>query len=235
MVISGIVIDLKVSKGVAMWTEKYKPGNLADVVGLDQLVAMIKKYAEGGDIPHFLFYGKQGTGKTLLAELIGKTLLGDYTDGNFIKVNASDDRSIIKIRNLVLTAIKHATINGNLRIILLDECDGLLLDAQEILRGAMDKSIKTRFILTCNDVSKVIVPLQDRFIRFEFKGVKAKDIIKRLAFIVEKEQLEVSGDMLEKIAKKSGGSVRSAILELEKLVMSGLDCDEDFFERLNGK
>jgi replication factor C small subunit len=216
-----------------MWTEKYKPENLDEVVGYDRLVALIKKCVEQHDVPHFLFFGKPGTGKTLIAELTAKALLGDLMEGNFIKINASDDRSVGKIRELVIRAIKNATVNGYLRIILLDECDGLLQDAQEILRGAIDKSNSTRFILTCNDASKIIAPLQDRCLRFEFKGLKSKDIIKRLRVIMIEEHKEVSEQVLERIAKQSDGSMRSAILELEKCSMAGFD--DDFFERFNGK
>jgi len=203
-----------------MWVEEYRPKHLDEVAGHSKLKSVIQKCIKAGDIPHFLFFGKNGTGKTLLSELIGYELLGYTFDTNFISVNASDDRSVGKVRDLVLNAIKHSTVNGYLRIILLDECDGMLADAQEVLRGAINKCNNTRFILTCNDVTKIIEPLQDRCMCFEFKPLKKDDIIKRLIFIRDNERVKIELSEIERIAKESGGSMRKAITELEKVSMS---------------
>jgi len=205
-----------------MWTDDYKPKHLEEVAGHEKLKFVIQKYIKSGDIPHFFFHGATpGTGKTLIAELIGHELLGEAFDDNFIEINASDDRTVQKMRDVVLNAIKHSTINGHLRIILLDEMDGVLEPAQALLRRPMEKSNRTRFILTANDEKSIIEPIKSRCMCFEFKGLKKGDIIKRLIFIRDNEKAKIELSEIERIAKESGGSLRKAITELEKLSMMG--------------
>jgi replication factor C small subunit len=201
-----------------MWIEKYKPKSLGEVVGHEGLKSIVWKYIEQRDIPHFLFFGKPGTGKTLIAELIAKELLGGTND-NFIEMNASDDRTVEKVRKIVLNGIKHSTLNGKLRIILLDEADGLLVPAQEILRRPMEKSYKTRFIITANDVQSILEAIKSRCMSFEFKGVKKEDVTKRLRFIRDNEHSTISDRELELIATNCDGDLRQAIIELEKASM----------------
>lgn len=204
-----------------MWTDDYKPKHLEEVAGHAKLKSVIRKYIKTGDIPHFLFHGLQGTGKTLLAELIGQGLLGEDYDTNFILCDASNDRSVGRIRPTVMNAIRNATINGYLRILFFDEADGLMDDSQKFLRGAINKCNNTRFIFACNDITQIKKPIQDRCMCFEFKGVKKGDIIKRLVFIRDNEKAKIELPEVERIAKESGGSMRKAITELEKLSMTG--------------
>ena len=212
-----------------MWIEKYKPKSLGEVVGHEGLKSIVGKYIEQRDIPHFLFFGKPGTGKTLIAELIAKELLGGTND-NFIEMNASDDRTVEKVRKIVLNGIKHSTLNGKLRIILLDEADGLLVPAQEILRRPMEKSYKTRFIITANDVKSIIEAIKSRCMSFEFKGVNKEDMLRRLRFIRDNEHSMISDRELELIATNCDGDLRQAIIELEKASMGG-DSGEEIVKR----
>jgi replication factor C small subunit len=209
-----------------MWVEKYKPRNFDEVVGYAALKAALKAYAVERDMPHLLFYGKSGTGKTLTAELMAKELLGEYCEGNYIYLNASDDRSVSKIREQVITAIKHSTINGYLRIILLDEADGLLSDAQDVLRGAMNKCGKTRFLFTCNNITEIKAAIQDRCMMFAFKGLDKSDIIKRMEHIRASERLNIPDSIIDRIARESNGSMRKAIIELEKMSKGAGSNDE---------
>jgi len=204
-----------------MWTDDYKPKHLEEVAGHKKLKSVIRKYIKTGDIPHFIFHGLQGTGKTLLAELTGHELLGEDYDTNFIVCDASNDRSVGKIRPTVMNSIRNATINGYLRILFFDEADGLMDDAMKFLRGAINNCNNTRFIFACNDITQIIEPIQDRCMCFEFKGLKKDDIIKRLIFIRDNEKLKIELSEVERIAKESGGSMRKAITELEKLSMTG--------------
>ena len=203
-----------------MWTETYRPKHLEEVAGHEKLKTVIRKYIEAGDIPHFIFYGLQGTGKTLLAEIIGQELLGEGYEANFILCDASNDRSVGKIRPTVMNAIRNTTINGYLRILFFDEADGLMEDSMKFLRGAMNKCNNTRFIFTCNDIKQITEPIQDRCMCFEFKPLKTGDIIKRLVYIRDNEKVKIELSEIERIAKESGGSMRRAITELEKVSMS---------------
>ena len=210
-----------------MWTEKYKPKRLDEVVGHEKLKSVIRKCIKAGDMPHFLFHGIiPGTGKTLIAELIGRELLGEVFDENFIEINASDDRTVQKMRDIVLNAIKHSTINGHLRIILLDEMDGVLEPAMALLRRPMEKSNRTRFILTANDEKSIIEPIKSRCMCFEFKPLRKEDILKRLIFIRDNEKVNIELSEIERIAKDSMGSMRRAITELEKASMADNGEDE---------
>jgi replication factor C small subunit len=219
-----------------MWTEKYDPVDLDEVVGHDKLKRVIKKGIEVGDIPHFIFHGiTPGTGKTIIANLIGHELLGDVFDVNWIPLDGSNDRSVGKIRPTVMNAIKNATINGYLRIIFLDEADGLMDDAMKFLRGAMNNCNHTRFIFTCNDITQIIEPIQDRCMCFEFKPLKKDDIVKRLMFIRDNEKVKIEQVELERIAKESRGSVRRAITKLEEESMVGDDKEDGLLERYLNK
>jgi len=198
-----------------MLYEKYRPTKIEDILGQEEFTSLAKKFIEKKTLPHLLFYGPPGVGKTSAAYCIVNEF---KCDGNFVEVNASDDRGVEKMRALMNSAIRHATLGEGYRIVLLDESDGLLKDTQELLRSYLEKALRTRtrIIMTCNDITKIIRPLRERFMSIEFKPIQANIIEKRLKEITKSEAIRISQERLKAISIEASGSLRLALTELEK-------------------
>ena len=164
-------------------------------------------------MPHLLLFGPPGTGKTTLARVIVKKLNCDY-----IILNSSDERGIDTIREKVKTFASTKSKDSNIKVCILDECDALTSSAQDSLRNLMEQySSNCRFVLTCNYVSRVIDPLQSRCIKIDFSNIKKEDIIKRLEFICQQENIPYEIGALGKIVDRTGSDIRSAINKIEEL------------------
>src|SRR5210317_298139 len=168
----------------SLWVERYRPRKLNEYVGNEHLKAKVQNYIEQKDVPHLLFYGKAGTGKTTLAKLIVNTLKCDY-----IIINASDERGVDTIRNKVKSFASTVGFSG-MKIIILDEFDYMTPDAQAILRNLMETFSKhCRFILTCNYVEKVIDPIQSRCQTFQIVPPTKKDVAVQISKILKSEEV----------------------------------------------
>jgi len=196
------------------WIEKHRPQNFTELIGLNEALTAIESFILSGDIPHLLFYGEAGTGKTTTAHIIAHKLLGEYFEMNFTEINASDTREEGDMRKKVLRALKHKPIGSSIRVILLDEADGLKPTAQDLLKRPIEKTKNTLFIITCNDITSIIKPIKSRCALFEFKLTES-DIVEGLKRIVVKE-VSIGDDVLQKIAKKADGDMRAAVNELQK-------------------
>jgi DNA polymerase III delta prime subunit len=168
-----------------LWTEHYRPRVLKDYVGNEHLKTKVADYLESGDVPHLLFYGKAGTGKTTLAKLIVNSI-----DCDHIIINASDENNVDTVR----TKVKgFASTIGfrNSKIVILDEFDYMTPNAQAILRNLMETFSKhCRFILTCNYVEKVIDPIQSRCQTFQIVPPTKKDVAVQISQILGKENIK---------------------------------------------
>lgn len=200
------------------WVEKYRPQNFTEMMGLYEVLTAIESFILSGDIPHLLFFGEPGTGKTTTAHIIAHKLLGEYFELNFIEINASDTRDEAQIRKKVIRALKHKPIGTGIRVILLDEADGLKPTAQELLNRPIEKTRNTLIIITCNDITNIIKPIKSRCALFEFKKITEADIVEGLKKIAVREKVTITDDVLQKIAKKVDGDMRSAVNELQKAV-----------------
>ncbi len=168
----------------SLFVEKYRPTKLEDYVGNEHLKETIGRFIENGDIPHLLFYGKAGTGKTTLAKLIAKTI-----DCDVLSINASDDNGVETIRNKVKGFASTVGFKG-FKIIILDEFDFMTPNAQAILRNLMETFSKhTRFILTCNYLERVIEPIRSRCQEFQITPPTKKDVEIHVESILNKEQI----------------------------------------------
>ncbi len=202
-----------------MWTEKYRPQTFDDVVGQDEIVATVKGMIDRDhDIPNLRMIGEPGTGKTTIAYLIGKALLKEYFDMNFVEYNASNDRGVDTIREVIKSAM-HQPMFTDIKIIFLDESDGLTPQAQNMLRKPLEDRKRTRFMLSANNdiFSK---PIRSRCVVLEFGKIDSSAIFKRLSFIADREGLDLNGE-IEEISWKCGGDLRLAINELQRAASGG--------------
>ncbi|HEX32922.1 MAG TPA: replication factor C small subunit [Candidatus Aenigmarchaeota archaeon] len=195
-----------------VWTEKYRPKKLSEVIGQKHVTSVLKKFVKEGTIPHLLFSGPAGVGKTTCALALAHELFGKNWKQNFLELNASDDRGIDTIRSKVKDFARTRPIGAGFKIILLDEADALTRDAQQALRRTMENYSETcRFILDCNYVSKIIDPIQSRCAILRFKPLEKEDVVEYLREIAKKEKLKVEKNALEAIYDVTKGDMRRAI------------------------
>ena len=198
------------------WVEKYRPKTLDDVVGHKLIIERLKKYSSDKNLPNMIFAGSAGTGKTTSAIAIAKSLDGENYERNFLELNASDDRGIDVVRKTIKDFARTLPLNAEYKIIFLDEADALTQDAQQALRRTMEKYTKTcRFILSCNYSSKIIEPIQSRWVVFRFKPLEKTDVIERLKEIANLENLKIDSKALDSIFYVSLGDMRKAVNVLQ--------------------
>jgi len=203
---------------IAIWTEKYRPHNFDDVRGQDEIVKRVEAFVKKKNMPHLLFAGPAGVGKTTLSLVIAKKLFGDKWRENFLELNASDERGIDVVRVKVKDFARTRAIGDvPFKIIYLDECDALTREAQQALRRTMENYTQTcRFILSCNYSSKIIDPIQSRCTVFRFKPLPKEDIYKIIDKIAKAEGLTVDAKTKEALYEISQGDCR----RLENIMQS---------------
>ena len=202
----------------ALWTEKYRPSDFSDIKGQKEIVKRVKAFVEQQNLPHLLFAGPAGVGKTSLSLVIAKKLFKDSWRQNFLELNASDERGIDIIRNKVKDFARTRAIGDfPFKIIYLDECDALTREAQQALRRTMENYAQTcRFILSANYSSKIIDPIQSRCVIFRFKQLDKKDIFVIIEKIADDEKIKIDESAKEALYEISEGDCR----RLENILQS---------------
>ncbi len=216
--------------GGQIWTEKYRPRTLDEVVGQDEIVRRLKSYVKSGNLPHLLFAGPPGVGKTACAICIARELYGEEAwHSNFTELNASDERGIEVVRSKIKNFARTAPLGeASFKIIFLDEADQLTEDAQSALRRTMEQySTTCRFILSCNYSSRIIEPIQSRCAMYRFRPISNKAIRKRLQQIALQEGLHITKEGFEAIEYVARGDLRRAIniLQAASVLSSEIDAD----------
>lgn len=211
----------------AIWTEKYRPKDFSEIKGQKEIVKKIKAFVEQQNIPHLLFAGPAGVGKSTTALVIAKKLFGDSWRQNFLELNASDTRGIDTIRvNVKDFARTKAIGNVPFKIIFLDECDALTREAQQALRRTMENYTQTcRFILSANYSSKIIDPIQSRCAMFRFKPLDKKEIFAIIEGIEKEEKININEKAKDALFTISEGDARriNNILQSCAAISSNID------------
>lgn len=218
---------VRFAKMSSLFIEKYRPKTREEIVGnkneIDRLFSIVKT----GNIPHCIFEGVPGTGKTTSALVIARQLFGEYYKSNWREFNASDERGIDIIRDDVKTFCTMSPLVSSFKILFLDEADGLTGPAQEALRRMMEKyGGITRFILSCNDISKIIEPLQSRCEIFHFSPLSVDDIFLRLKQVSSIENISIDEESLKILAERAEGDLRKGLNKIQVLASFGIHIDK---------
>jgi len=217
------------------WVEKYRPTSFEEIVSQNLAINNLKDFVDRKNMPHMIFTGPAGTGKTSTALIVAKALIKDELyHRNVLELNASDTVRMSYVRNVIKAFVAQKMIldNKELKVIILDEADNIPNQVQQALRRIIEKySENVKFILLCNYINKIIDPIISRCAVFRFINLSKEKIIERLKFIVKKEKLKIPKNIEDKFYETlffiSGGDLRKAINTLQMAVAL------DLIENLN--
>ena len=200
-----------------IWIEKYRPARLADIVGQDEIVERLASYVRTGNLPHLLFTGSAGVGKTTAAVTLAREFFGESWQMNFRELNASDERGIDVVRNQIKQFARTTPLgDATFKVLFLDEADALTTDAQAALRRTMESYAQTcRFILSCNYSSKIIDPIQSRCAIYRFRPLGPDAVKEEISRIATSERLHITVKAMDAIVYIAQGDMRKAINALQ--------------------
>ncbi len=210
------------------WTEKFRPDNLDDILGHDAVLRKLRTYMNDGSMPHLIFVGRSGVGKTTTALSIAKEIYQDNWRANFVELNRSRERGIDAIRGEVKEKARSRSLTEkDFRIIYMDEADDLTDQAQAAFRRIMENySENIRFILSCRSLSKIIDPLQSRCALFRFRPLSKEKAEKWIKKIENEEDLSIDQDAINVLVRVSKGNLRNLTNLLQVAASIDREIDE---------
>jgi replication factor C small subunit len=220
-----------------MWAEKYRPKKLDGIVDQKEIVERLKSFAKSRNVPHCIFAGPPGTGKTTAALCLARDLYGDVYREHLMELNASDERGIDVVRETVKTFARMKSIGEiPFKILILDEADNMTSDAQQALRRTMERFTETcRLIMCANYSGKIIEPIQSRCAPFRFTYLPREEHDCYLKDIAAKEKVKLTTEGVDAIFEVCGGDLRKAINTLQSAASLGKPVDAKVVYSVTGK
>jgi len=208
-----------------MWVEKYRPTKLSAIVNQKEIIGSLKSLLKNiAEMPHLLFSGSAGIGKTTAALCLAREILGDTWREYTLELNASDERGINMVRERVKKFARFSGLDTRIpfKLVILDEADEMTSDAQTALRRIIeDTSAHCRFVMIVNNISKIIEPLQSRCAVFKFTRISEEDVTSYLEEICKKEKIKYNKNGLDEIYANSEGDMRHSINMLQAAASLG--------------
>src|SRR5438445_1624045 len=214
-----------------MWVEKYRPTKLSAIINQKEIIGSLRSLLKNTpEMPHLLFSGSAGVGKTTASLCLAREILGDSWREYTLELNASDERGINMVRDRVKKFARFSGLDTRIpfKLVILDEADEMTSDAQTALRRIIeDTSRHCRFIMIANNISKIIEPLQSRCAVFKFTRIDEDDVIRYLEEICKKEKIKYNGGGLNTIYSYSEGDMRHSINLLQASASIGLISEDN--------
>ena len=212
------------------WIEKYRPTKLNEIVGNKRIISNLESISQSGNLPNLILAGPPGTGKTTSVLALAHELLGENFKKAVIELNASDERGINVVRDKIkrFAQQKIPLPEGRHKIIILDEADSMTSSAQGSMRVTIsDYSSTTRFVLACNDSSKIIEAIQSRCTVLRFGKLSAEEILERLKKVLDEEKAKYTNEGLQAILDTCNGDMRYALNNAQSCVVGFEEINEE--------
>jgi len=220
-----------------MWAEKYRPKRLDEMVDQKEIVERLKSFVKSKNVPHCIFAGPPGTGKTTAALCLARDFYGEGYREHLMELNASDERGIDVVRETVKTFARSRSIGEiPFKILILDEADNMTSDAQQALRRTMERYTETcRFVMCANYSGKIIEPIQSRCAPFRFTFLPREEHDKYVEHIADRENVQLLPDGAEAIFEVCGGDLRKAINTLQSAASVNKPVDATLVYSITGR